>query len=107
MSKWTKWCLALAVVLVSLEFVSLRSAEARSKWVTSGGYGFGAFPGAVPRSSPLPFSNFPFQTGAAVNMQQNPVFFMGPYLRQGRGLYTPNPFYHYDIPYGGYYWRPY
>ncbi len=99
MSKWMKWCLALALVLVALELVSPRSAEARSRWAQSGGYGFGFFPGASSRPP------FPYSGTFVVNPTENPVYYLGPWVGR-RPLYTPNPFY-YSLPYGGYYWRPY
>lgn len=107
MSRLTKCCLALALILLAAEILAPNEAYARSRWLTTNRYGIGFFPQAVPRATPLPFTNFPFPTGPAVNMHQNPMFYIGPFLRQGRGLPTPNPFYHYNMPYGGYYWRPY
>jgi hypothetical protein len=97
MCRWAKWSLVAAVVLVALAFTSPRSAEARSRWVA--GYSFGFFPGATARPS------FPFSGTFVVNPAQNPVYYIGPRVGK-RPLYTPNPFY-YDLPYGGYYWRPY
>lgn len=106
MKRFAKWCLALALVVLATEVFAPNAAYARSRWLRTNGYGMGFFPGAVPRATWLPFTNFPFPTGPAVTMQQNPIFYAGPLLRKGRGLPTPNPFYHYNIPYGGYYWRP-
>ncbi len=107
MNRFTKWCLALALVVLATEILAPNTTYARSRWLSNNGFGMGVFPGAVPRSTAMPFSNFPFPTGPAVSMHQNPMFYVGPMVRRGRGLPSPNPFYHYNVPYGGYYWRPY
>jgi hypothetical protein len=101
MRRWAKWSLVAAVVLVVLAFASPRSAEARSRWASAAvGYGgFGFFPGASARPP------FPYSGTFIVNPAQNPVYYIGPRVGK-RPLYSPNPFY-YDLPYGGYYWRPY
>jgi len=107
MKRSAKWALMLALIVFAIQWLAPNEAVARSRWLARNGYGMGVFPGAAPRFSPLPFANFPFNYGPAVNMHQNPVFFVGPMLRGGRGLPSPNPFYHYNVPYAGYYWRPY